>query len=178
VLNIHYVANMKIWREVNRKGVISLAERLKKDGLAQAISVSTHDAQVVKLVAQTSIVDSVMYQVNAANNANTINGEALKFCHHCGVSVVAMKPFAGGELLKSGKSVTIAEYKTGWKSLSLIVPKCATPVRLLSYVLDQPAVCTAVTGITSTRELAANLAYLTSSKEEKDYRSLLRELQK
>lgn len=176
VINIHYVANMKIWQEVNKKGIVALAGRLKSEGLAEIVSVSTHDPEVVKLAAQTNSVDSIMYQVNAVNHVYEVAKEALRFCQQRNIGVVAMKPFAGGELLKVGVNVKIAVYKTGWKPMSLIVPKCTSPIRLLSYVLDQPSVCSAVTGVSSAQELATNLTYLTASKEEKEYRMLLNEL--
>lgn len=139
--------------------------KLKKDGLAKAVSVSTHDPEVVKIAAQTESVDSVMYQVNVANHAYKAAKDALKYCQQCGVGVVAMKPFAGGELLKAGKTVKIAEYKTGWKPITLTVPNYTAPAMLLSYVLDQPSVCTVVVGVSSTQQLTANLTYLELSKK-------------
>jgi len=176
VINIHYVPNLRIWMEVKRKGIVTLAEKLKQEGLGKAISVSTHDPEVVKSAAESGTVDCVMHQVNVANHLYRARTDALRVCSKLGVGVVAMKPFAGGELLKAGKHFTIPVYKTGWKMTTINVPQEATSTKLLSYTLDQPGVRTAVTGIASFEELAADLAYLNASDQDRDYSQLLEKL--
>jgi len=173
ILNIHYVGTLKVWKQVNRKGILALAERLLDEGLARIISVSTHDPEVIKLAASTGVVDSIMHQVSIANHMYEGRNEALKRCNELGVGVVAMKPFAGGLLLKAGKEVKIPAYKSGWKTMVFKVPECATPTKLLSYTLSQRSVCTAVTGVSSLEELTRNLAYLSASAMERDYTALL-----
>ena len=178
VLNIHYVPNIKVWRDLNRKGIVSLAVKLKEQGLAEAISVSTHEPEVVSSAARSGVIDSIMHQVSVANHMYMARNKALQVCSELGVGVVAMKPFAGGELLRAGQRVKIPAYKTGWKTMTLDVPLNSTPVKLLSYTLSQPGVCTAVTGVTSFKELAANLVYLTASKDDKDYGQIIGNLEK
>lgn len=173
ILNVHYVPNLKVWQEVNKKGILALAKRLKDEDIAEFISVSIHDPEVVKLAALTGVIDIIMHQVNLANHKHSTRDEALRRCKELGVGVVAMKPFAGGALLKTGHEVKIPAYKSGWKSMTFKIPECSTPTRLLSYTLSQPAVCTALTGITSVKELAENISCLDKSLEEKDYRPLL-----
>ena len=134
------------------------------------------DWEVEKIAAKTGIIESVMHQVNMANHVYAARDEALKLCSAIGIGVVAMKPFACGELLKAGKKVNLANYKTGWKAMRLDVPECSTSTRFLSYTLSQQGVCTAVTGVSSLKELIANLAYLKALPAEKDYRSLLERL--
>ncbi len=177
VLTIHYVPNLRIWRELSRRGIISLAKKLKQEGLAKALSVSTHDPEVVKSAAESGTVDCVMHQVNVANHMYAARNDALRVCSRLGVGVVAMKPFAGGELLKPGKKVTIPIYKTGWKMRTITVPQETTTTKLLSYTLNQPGVCTAVTGIASLKELTDNLNYLNASNQDKDYAALIKNLE-
>ncbi len=176
ILNIHYVPNLKVWTEINKKGILALAQKLKEQRIAKIISISTHDPEVIKLAAASGIIESVMHQVNMANHAYTARDEALKTCRVLGIGVAAMKPFAGGELLKAGQKVKIPAYKSGWKTITLNIPACATPAKLLSYALSQTGVCTAVTGVSSIKELTANIAYLKASPSEKDYRPLLESL--
>ncbi len=178
VIMIHYVPNLRIWMEVKRKGIVALAEKLKQESIGKAISVSTHDPEVVKSAAESGIVDCVMHQVNVANHMYPARTEALRMCSKLGVGVVAMKPFAGGELLKAGKQVTIPVYKTGWKMTTMNVPQEATSTKLLSYTLDQPGVCTAVTGIRSLEELTADLAYQNASNQDRDYSQIIESLRK
>jgi predicted aldo/keto reductase-like oxidoreductase len=173
ILNVHYVPNLKVWQEVNKKGILALATQLKDEGIAKFISVSIHDPEVVMLAASTGIIDSIMHQINLANHKRSARDEALRRCRELGVGVVAMKPFAGGTLLKTGREVKIPAYKSGWKSMTLKIPECSNPTRLLSYALSQPAVCVALTGVTSVNELAENIGYLDASPEEKDYKALL-----
>jgi len=173
ILNIHYVPNLKVWKEINKKGILALAQKLKEQQVANVISISTHEPEVIKLAAQSGIIESVMHQVNIANHAYAARHEALRICSERGIGVVAMKPFAGGELLKAGQKVKIPAYKSGWKTMTLKIPACATSTQLLSYTLSQSGVCTAVTGVSSLKELTANLSYLKASPNEKDYSQLL-----
>ncbi|MDH5733833.1 MAG: aldo/keto reductase [Candidatus Bathyarchaeota archaeon] len=177
VLNIHYVANLKVWKEINRKGIFSLAKKLKEQRLAEAISVSTHEPEVIMLATESG-VDSIMHQVSVANHMYTARDEALRKCSKLGVGVVAMKPFVGGELLRAGQKVRIAAYKTGWKTMTVHVPAGSTSTKLLSYTLSQPSVCTAVTGVSSLRELVATLTYLKASNNEKDYSQIIESLER
>lgn len=176
VLNVHYVANLKVWKEINRKGILSAVKKLKEQGLARVISVSTHEPEVINLAAKSG-VDSIMHQVNVANHMYRERNEALLNCEKLGIGVVAMKPFAGGELLKAGKKVKIAAYKTGWKTVTMQVPKELTSTQLLSYTLSQPGVCTAVTGVSCLDELVYNLTYFNASKKEMDYSQIISNLQ-
>ena len=172
ILNIHYIPNLRVWQELNRKGILTLATRLKDEGIAKYISASIHDPEIVKLAASTGAIDCIMYQVNLANHEHLARNEALKRCEELGVGVIAMKPFGGGTLLKRGREVKIPAYKSGWKSMTLKIPEGSNPTRLLNYTLSQPAVCVALTGVSSVKELAENLAYLDASPEERDYRAL------
>jgi len=176
ILNIHYVGNLKVWQQINRKGILALAERLRDEGIAKIISVSTHEPEVIKLATSTGVIDSVMYQVSIANHMYKARNEALRRCNELGIGVVAMKPFAGGLLLKAGKKVKIPAFKSGWKTMVFKVPECVTPTKLLSYTLSQHGVCTAVMGVSSLEELTRNLSYSSSSAMERDYTELLAEL--
>ncbi len=129
-------------------------------------------------MAAESGADSIMHQVSVANHMHAARNEALRKCGKQGVGVVAMKPFAGGELLRAGQKVKIAAYKTGWKAMTIQVPEDSTPTRLLSYTLSQPNVCTAVTGVSSPKELVANLTYLNASTNEKDYSQIIKSLER
>jgi len=173
ILNIHYVPNLKVWQEINKKGILGLATRLKDEGTAKVISASIHDPEVVELAAATGAIDAIMCQVNLANHKNPKRNEALLRCKERGVGVVAMKPFAGGTLLQRGREVKIPAYKSGWKSMTVKVSESSTPLRLLNYVLNQPAVCTALTGVMSVEELRENISFLTASPEALDYKMLL-----
>ena len=176
IANIHYIDNLEVWKKINHKGILKLAKKLKDEGVAKAISVSTHDPKVIKLAAESGL-DSIMHQVNIASHMYSARNEALPTCSRMGVGVVAMKPFAAGELLKTGRTVKIASYKTGWRTIKMKVPEEANPTKLLSYTLSQPGVCTAVTGVSSLDELSNNLEYLQASNDEKYHENILETLE-
>ena len=173
ILNIHYVANLDIWQEVNRKGIVALAQKLKTESTAQAIEISTHEPAVIKLTVESGVVDCVMHQVNVTNHFYAARDEALRLCRDKGVGVVAMKPLVGGELLKAGRKVKVAAYKTGWKNMTVNVPQNTNPSALLNYTLCQSGVCTAVTGVSSIEELTADLNLFRASEAEKNYSQLI-----
>lgn len=176
IANIHYVKDLGVWKEVKESGVIDLAVRLKESGRTRAVGISTHDTEVIKLAVETGFIDVVTYQVNMANHKLPGRDGTLKMCAERDVGVVAMKPFAGGKLLQRRKKVKIAKYQTGGIAVDAKIPAGVTPIKCLSYVLSQPAVCTTIIGVSSLHELRSVLAYPDASHEEKDYSQVLREL--
>lgn len=176
IANIHYVTDLNVWGEVRKRGVIDLAVQLKESGRSRTVGISTHDTSVVKLAAETGVIDVEMFQVNMANHRLQGRDEVLKVCADCGVGVVAMKPLAGGKLLQHEKNVKIARYQTGGVMVEAKIPTSLTPIKCLSYVLSRPGVCTTVVGVSSVDELHSILAYPNASEEEKDYSQLLEEL--
>jgi predicted aldo/keto reductase-like oxidoreductase len=153
VANVHYVGNMAVWGEVVKKGVVAFAVRLQEEGKAEVVGVSTHSSEVIHATVESGAVDVITYQVNHANHRMPGRDEALQLYAEKGVGVVAMKPFAGGCLLKPGKRVKVPGYKRGGESLEIEVPEDITPERCLRYSLAQPGVSTVIAGFSNTREV-------------------------
>lgn len=76
-------------------------------------------------------------------------------CEKRGVPIVAMKPFAAGNILKGSKGPI-----SGLLEL--------TPVQCIEYVLSFPAVACPVPGFASVEELNQSLDWLTATEGEKD----------
>ena len=83
--------------------------------------------------------------------------ELYELCGKQGVPIVAMKPFAAGNILKNHEEGRLK----GLLSL--------TPVQCISYVLSFPQVACPVPGFANVDELNQSLAYLTAGEEEKDF---------
>ena len=83
--------------------------------------------------------------------------ELYELCGKQGVPIVAMKPFAAGNILKNHEEGRLK----GLLSL--------TPVQSISYVLSFPQVACPVPGFANVDELNQSLAYLTAGEEEKDF---------
>ena len=176
IANIHYVKDMEAWKDVKERGVIDLAVQLKQSGRSRAVGISTHDTKVLRLAAETGVIDVATYQVSMANHMLPGRNETLKVCAESGIGIVAMKPFARGKLLQHGKKVKIPKYQAGGISADLKIPTGLTPIKCLSYILSQPWVCTTIPGVSSLDELRSILAYPSASREEKDYSRQLKKL--
>lgn len=175
IANVHYVKDMKEYLEISKKdGVLDLAERLKSQGKARLIGISTHDVQVVQEVSKNGRFDSVTFHVNFANNALPKRNEALAACARQGVAVVAMKPFAGGTMLMKNETVRISAIrKGGGKTVKFKIPQEMTTTRCLSYVLSQIGVSTVIPGVKNLQELKEITAYSNSTVEQKDYSEII-----
>jgi len=176
VANVHFIRKAGEYDEVTKPGgVLDLATRLKEEGRARLVGISTHEASLVKRAAESRRFDVIMYQVNLAGNAVPGRGEALAACARNGVGVLAMKPFAGGKLLMQGASTRIGNWQTGGPAVKKEIPATVTPIQCLSYTLSQPGVCTAVAGVSKLAELEEDLRYLEATPKERDYSALLKE---
>jgi len=174
VINLHYVKGLTEWDIVTKpRGVLDLAVRLRDNSLGRTVGISTHDYRVVDLAARHPEIGSVMFQVNMANHGLEGRDDALRLCAEKGKGVVAMKPYARGNLLKSGKKVRFAAHHTGGLRYQTKVPEGMTPAKCLGYALSQPGVCCAVPGVKNVEELRGGLAYLDASEVERDFRSEL-----
>ncbi|NIQ05653.1 MAG: hypothetical protein GWO20_07975 [Candidatus Korarchaeota archaeon] len=176
VANIHYVRNEKEYKEIARPdGILHLALRLKEEGKAKAICISTHEPSVGMRAVESGKFDLVMVQVNMSNNTMPGRDKLLATCSKENVGVIAMKPFAGGKLLQRNRTVRIAQYQRGGDALKKKIPPNITPVQCLSYVLSQIGVVSTVPGVKSVTELDETLHYLNATNEEKDYSSVIHE---
>ncbi|MFX1254902.1 MAG: aldo/keto reductase [Promethearchaeota archaeon] len=177
IANVHYVKSEKEYGEIIAAGIVDLALQLKENGNARFVGISTHDPAVAVKAAQSGNFDMIMIQINIANNAMPGRNEMLRICAKEGVGVVAMKPFAGGKLLRKNRTVNIAAYQTGGKSLKKKIPKLISPVQCISYILSQVGVSTTVPGVKNVAELDETLGFLNATEEEKDFSALLTDFQ-
>ncbi|MFC1956227.1 aldo/keto reductase [Chloroflexota bacterium] len=163
-------------------GLLELALRLKKEGKARFIGMSSHNAPTALKAVNSGYVDVLMFPVNpmydvlpgdfalevlqrneSYNQSYIAEDESAPgrkdLYHACAVQnvgVVAMKPYAAGLLLTEGNPSSIV----------------LTPVQCVNYALTQPAVCTVVPGCKSVAEMKAALAYLDAADEERDYSAI------
>ena len=174
IINLHYVKGLKQWNEVTKpQGVLDLAVKLRDEGLGKHVAISTHALSVVELAAKHPEISSVMYQVNLANHCLQGRDDVLKMCIDNGMGIVAMKPYAGGNLLKINKKVNFPEYKTGGVKIMMRIPSSLTNIKCLHYSLSQPGVSCVVSGPKTVQELQSTLRYFHSSEESRSYQSEL-----
>ncbi len=78
-------------------------------------------------------------------------------CEKMGVPIVAMKPFAAGNILKGNEDGRLK----GLLSL--------TPVQCISYILSFTQIACPVPGVKNVEELKESLAYITATEAERDF---------
>ncbi len=172
IANIHYIKDMKTWIQIKKNGVINAAFSLKDRGMVRNVAVSTHSLEVVRLVAEEGLFDSVMYQINLANHSLPDRDTVLDLCKRKGVGVVSMKPFAAGRLLKAGEVTMVQRWQSGGQYLKLMMPEITT-TQCLSYSLAQPGVCVVVAGPSNLIELNDLIGFKNAKKDEVCFEHLL-----
>jgi predicted aldo/keto reductase-like oxidoreductase len=176
------------------EGFLGLAIRLKKEGTARSLALSTHRTTIGLKAIGTGAIDAIMFPVNAAHDlfpgdkgletmwrknpyqGMFANGMApaadrsafYRTCQQQDIGLIAMKPYGGGLLLKEG---VVHGFLQG-KDLQHPGGLSLTPVQCLSYVLSQPGISTALPGCGNPLELEAALAYYGASEVEKDFSAI------
>ena len=180
VLMLHYIDEPDDYETVfGSEGLLGLAMRVKREGKARFIGMSSHKVPVALKAVNSGHIDVLMFPINPAfdtlpgnvkvetskqDNAysqpsiaiNKTAPERKELYHACaihGVGIVAMKPYAAGWLFTKGNPSSIV----------------LTPVQCINYVLSQPGVCTVVPGCRNAEEMKDALAFLDATGEEKDF---------
>lgn len=182
VLYLHNTDQQDDFETIMNGGMYAYAKELKDAGKARLIGISTHSTRIAIEAVKTGKIDVLMFPVNPLFNmlpqdvadfrmkgrkmapmteeekaAYPTKQELYDLCEKAGVPIVAMKPFAGGNLLKDHEEGRL-------KGLLDL-----TPVQCISYILSIPQVACPVPGVASVEELNQTLAYLTATEQEKDF---------
>jgi predicted aldo/keto reductase-like oxidoreductase len=164
-------------RAVKPKGLMDLARRFQQEGKARFIGISAHGIEVAAQAIESGMFDVLMFPINLAGNAIPGKKDLLNACVTHNVGLVAMKPFAGGKLLRKERTVRVARYQMGGEALKLKRSVPIAPVQCLSYVLAQVGVSTVIPGCADLAELAAALAYWEAPEDEKDFSAIVADFQ-
>lgn len=140
-------------------GLMELAHRFQKEGKVRFIGISGHKSPGVMKFIQDGYIDVLMFPINLAWDFMPGRKEVFQACISKGVSLVAMKVFAGGRIFRKKDSRVI------------------TPAQCINYVLSQPGVCTVVPGLKNTKQLEEVLHFLEADNAEKDFTSVITEFQ-
>lgn len=180
-LNIDYV-DVAIIQNVYAKeydkimkptGLINFAEELKETQLAKYLGVSIHDPKLAHEAILTGKFDLLMSQFNLFAEEIPERVELIQQCDDSQIAFVAIKPYAGGHLLKTGRKMRVPSYKSGGEVKEIKLPKTEyMTTRCLSYILDHKGVTTVIPGVKNSDELQQTLNYYTVSPQQKDYRFL------
>ena len=181
-LNIDYVDIAVIQNVVPREydkimkpsGLITFSESLKENQQAKHLGISVHDPELAHKAILTGKFELLMSQFNLFAENMPKRKELIQQCHNSQIAFVAIKPYAGGHLLKSGRKTRVPSYKSGGKAIEIKLPKTDyITSRCLSYILDHEGVTAVIPGVKNIEELEQTLTYCTVSPKQKDYQSLL-----
>ncbi|MBM3501643.1 MAG: hypothetical protein FJX74_23565, partial [Armatimonadetes bacterium] len=136
----------------------ALADRFREEGKARFIGFSGHNPQIARRAATSGLVDVVMLQVHLLEHSREGRDELLDACAEHDVGFIAMKPYAGGKLLREHASAAV------------------TPVTCLSYALAQRGVSMVLPGPQDLAELNDAVSYLDATDEQRDFAPALQEL--
>lgn len=183
---IHYVDSESDFLEVFHGEIMEYCRQLKKEGRIRAIGLSSHNPLVARKAVETSLIDVLMFSVNAAydmqpasedcndlwapeNYKNGLTGmnpdrKALyELCERENVAIDVMKAFGGGDMLKAEMSpfgVAFNEYQC------------------IEYCLTRPGVVSVMAGCHSISEVEKVVSYFKASREERDYSVVLAKMDK
>lgn len=158
-------------------GLLDLAQRYRAEGKARAIGFSGHSIATALQAAESGAVDVIMFPVNLTGHAIPERKTLLQACAERGVGLVAMKPYAGGKLLRAGQTLEVETWQRGSYQEMGGAPvqverrstQPITPVQCLAYILTLPDISTIVPGCKDLAELEAAQAVWTATSEERDF---------
>jgi predicted aldo/keto reductase-like oxidoreductase len=138
---------------------MDLARRFQREGKARFLAMSGHRNRAALEAIRSGHIGVWMFPVSLAWNWAPGRKEVYQACAQNDVGLVAMKPYAGGNLFQQRERSQVSA------------------VQCLHYVLSQPGMTCAVPGVKDLEELDATLAYNSASDEEKDFRPVLADVQ-
>ncbi|MFW9905887.1 MAG: aldo/keto reductase [Candidatus Thorarchaeota archaeon] len=170
---IQFVAPSEYDKIMAPHGLIQYARELKETEVAKYLGMSTHHPPTALQAIESGEFALIMTHYNIFSENDPKRQKLLQACIENEVGFVAIKPFAGGLLLSSGKKVKIPAYKSGAGGKEVTIPSESSAIRYLAHILNQPAVSTVIPGVKNREELLTNLQYYDTPLEEQDYSFLI-----
>ena len=159
-------------------GLLDLARRFQREGVARFVGLSGHNVATALQAVESGCIDVLMFPVNLSTHTVPGNADLHQACVAHNVGLVAMKPYAGGNLLRGERVIDIEDFQMGRTQMMGAPTRfeksaTVTPVQCLSYVLSQPGVSTLVPGCKDLHELGQALAYWRATEDERDFSAVL-----
>ena len=160
---IHCLDEQADLESYEKNGVLKYLLSMRDQGVVRHLGLSTHTPALANRVLDMGIIDMMMFSINPmydyGQGEYSIGSASERYqlytrCEKEGVGISVMKPFNAGQLLDAKKSP---------------FGQALTPAQCIQYALDRPAVLTVMQGAANVAQLKQNLAYLDTTKEERDY---------
>lgn len=174
---IHYVDTLEEWNSIINGEFYEYVLKLKKKGRIRHIGLSTHNVTVAQTVAESGLVEMIMFSLNPAYDmlpsnvgiwdgdfsqaSDGINPERARLYQTCetnDIGLTVMKGFAGGRLFDPQLSP---------------FGVALTPVQCIHYALTRPGVGSILIGCETVDQVLEAVSYETADDKAKDYASVL-----
>jgi hypothetical protein len=164
------------------KGLLETAQRIRQQGAARLLGFGGHNAQTTRQAVESGLFDVIIFPVNLTCASVPGNAELHEACARRQVGMIAMKPYAGGRLLRDEPTLAIEDFQMGRAQMSgaptrFQKPQGITPVQCLSYALSRPGVSTVIPGCRDLQQLDAAVSCAGASARERDFSALLPDFQ-
>ncbi len=147
IYNCHALTWEQFQTYVSPKGgVLDQARKAQAEGLIRHLSLSCHDTpENMRKLIGTREFASITLQYNLLDR---VNAGVIAFAHECGVGVAVMGPVGGGRLALSTEM--LRRYSSSYRESK------STPEIALRFVLSNPGVSVALSGMTTIRQIEEN----------------------
>lgn len=166
---IQFVSPKEYEKIMKPNQLYDLARIWRDEGKIEEIGISTHDPNLGIQAILSQKFSFILTQVNFFTAGIPERQNMLHVAKQNNIGVIAIKPYAGGFLLKAGKKVKIPGYKIGGSSVNLTIPSNLASTHCLSYVIDYPGVICTIPGSKSPEELESNLSTLNGTDSDRDW---------
>ncbi len=148
--------NGRSWPKARDLGVLHWAEKKMADGYFDYLCFSFHDdLDVFKAIVDAYDWTMCQVQYNYMDIENQAGREGVEYAANKGMAVVVMEPLRGGKLGQQPEPVMKV-----WKSVS---QKRSPAEWALLWVLDQPEVSVALSGMSTMEQVVENVAVASRS---------------
>lgn len=178
IINIQSVKANEYENIFKPKGLLDLAISFQSEGKARFLSISTHDIAVAIQAINTGKIDVIMFPFNLANYVLPRRDEFLNLCKSNDIGLVAIKPFAAGNLLMNNRTVKIAKYQTGGLSVKAKNRSDINSSICLNYVSSLSGISVVLMGVKNVEELNENLRYSSLNADKLDFSPFINSYQK
>jgi len=179
---LFFIDSDEAFHQIFDNGIVDYVTNLKQQGVIRAIGTSSHNPVIARQLAETGVLDLMMFSINpafdmtpATNNVlstfdeeqfasqkyitlDVTRADLYKYCEQEGIAITVMKTLGGGRLLS-------AEHSPFKKAMS--VSQC------IHYALTRPAVVSTLVGCQSRQQVIDAVSYLKATPEEKDYAPII-----
>lgn len=177
---LFFMDSDEAFEQIYSNGIVDYVLELKRQGVIRAIGASSHNPKVARRLAETGIIDLIMFSINPAFDMTPAETDVLstfeelsqqqyvtidpvraalyQYCEQQGIAITVMKTLGGGRLLS-------AEHSPFQQAM--------TTTQCIHYALTRPGVASVMVGCQSSQQIEEAVGYLNASEAQRDYMDII-----